>query len=332
MIAGNWDALGFVDSQNEDEARKRFTANDFGRIDPFDKIPPALLNSADIFDYARVTAMIWPFASDKERLSRKLKSASYEIDFLGDLYRVDESGASHASTIEENKPYVLPKNSIVFVSLKTLFQLPDYIALRFNLKITHVHRGLLLGTGPLVDPGFRGRLLIPLHNLTSEDYTLLGGEGLIWVEFTKLSPNTRWNVDARTASIDFFPFPENKKDLSAQQYFNKSSSGTPASSSIPGEVRTAKRVSERTQVQLRRLAWGGIASIVIAILGLLLPTWSLIQEANKNVADSSKNMSDYRKSVTDLEDKVAKLSDELRAMKAAAAAAPTVPPKAPAKR
>ena len=50
-----------------------------------------------------------------------------------------------------------------------------------------MHRGLLLGTGPLVDPGFHGRLLIPLHNLTSDEYTIRGDEGLIWMEFTKTS-------------------------------------------------------------------------------------------------------------------------------------------------
>ena len=50
-----------------------------------------------------------------------------------------------------------------------------------------MHRGLLVGTGPLVDPGFRGKLLIPLHNLTLDAYEIRGDEGLIWVEFTKTS-------------------------------------------------------------------------------------------------------------------------------------------------
>ena len=59
------------------------------------------------------------------------------------------------------------------------------MALRFNLQIRHVHRGLLLGTGPLVDPGYWGKLCIPLHNLTDEDYPISRDDGLIWVEFTK---------------------------------------------------------------------------------------------------------------------------------------------------
>ena len=50
-------------------------------------------------------------------------------------------------------------NSIVFVECDLDFRLPDFIALRFNLQIRHVHRGLLLGTGPLVDPGYRGKTM-----------------------------------------------------------------------------------------------------------------------------------------------------------------------------
>src|SRR5256885_14069412 len=73
-----------------------------------------------------------------------------------------------------------------------MFRFPDYIAARFNLKIPNVYRGLLLGTGPLVDPGWSGRLSFPLHNLTTNDYEFPGGEEIIWMEFTKLSENDRW--------------------------------------------------------------------------------------------------------------------------------------------
>ena len=55
------------------------------------------------------------------------------------------------------------------------------------MKISHIYKGLLLGTGPLVDPGFVGRLSIPLHNLTANNYKFKFGQGMIQLEFTKLS-------------------------------------------------------------------------------------------------------------------------------------------------
>ena len=57
--------------------------------------------------------------------------------------------------VSDINSYVFPENSITFVQIESKIRLPNYIALRFNLRIQHVHRGLLLGTGPLVDPGFQ---------------------------------------------------------------------------------------------------------------------------------------------------------------------------------
>jgi hypothetical protein len=63
----------------DEEAEKYFEK--FEHSDPFaQEIPPALLNSRDISEYVRVTGMVHPFNVEKPG---KLKSASYEVDFLG---------------------------------------------------------------------------------------------------------------------------------------------------------------------------------------------------------------------------------------------------------
>jgi len=168
---------------SDGEAALRF--EEYRSKDPFPDIPPALLNSADIYDYVAKTGMIHKFYQEK------LKPASYEVNLLGRCIYWDEDGKKHDEDITEGKEFILRRNSIAFVTLEPMFRVPDYIALRFNLKITHVYRGILLGTGPLVDPGFSNRLSMPLHNLTTNDYTFRGGEPLIWMEFTKLSINER---------------------------------------------------------------------------------------------------------------------------------------------
>jgi hypothetical protein len=111
---------------------------------------------------------------------------------------------------------VLPANPITFVQVEPEFRLPNYIALRFNLRITHVHRGLLLGTGPLVDPGFRGKLLIPMHNLTASDYELATKEALIWIEFTKTTYNCEPIESEAASPRPFEEFPDKKWRLSAE--------------------------------------------------------------------------------------------------------------------
>jgi deoxycytidine triphosphate deaminase len=307
------DYSGYQVPESDEEALARFA--EFEHHDPLPEIPPALLNSGDIYDYARITGMVWPFESKEEQLKQKLKPASYEVDFLGDIYFADQDGNQKKIEIRPATPFTLPKNSIAFVFLATQFRLPDYIALRFNLKITHVHRGLLLGTGPLIDPGFSGRLLIPLHNLTSKDYTLIGGEGLIWVEFTKLSPHIHWKEDARKNSRAYAHFPTGKRNLEAQHYFNKASNGTPAISSIPGEVKTARDSAESAQRSIRNLTIGASAALLLSLVGMLLPTWDLVSSANKNVSDATNTVRNLREDQINLQKRIDALESEFRSLR-----------------
>ncbi|WP_376704197.1 hypothetical protein RQ479_04105 [Mesorhizobium sp. ISC25] len=155
----------------------------------FDQVPPSLLSAEHIEKYVLATGLIAPFFLGGGRKSR-LKKASYEGRIGSKAYVFDEKNELKPVLIPD-KPLLIPANSIVFVESDLDFRLPKYIALRFNLQIRHVHRGLLLGTGPLVDPGFWGKLCIPLHNLTNEDYEIPLSEGLIWVEFTKTTSDSR---------------------------------------------------------------------------------------------------------------------------------------------
>lgn len=299
----------FVQTNDEAEARyDRFVSKD-----PFPKIAPALLNSADIYDYVRATGMVFPFEPDPQ--NGKLKSASYEVDFLGDLHLVNGAGKYEVSTIQPGKEYELPENSIAFLFLATTFRLPDYIAARFNLHISLVHAGLLLGTGPLIDPGFAGRLLIPLHNLTSEPYRIKGGEGLIWVEFTKLSVNKRWSGNPGFETTgEYREFPERKRHQDAKQYFKRAAClGTPfpARSSIPGEIRRASRSASEAGKLVRLLSGIGIVGIV----ALGYSVYSLIQDAGTNVANAAKAISDYREHQNAIENKLSSLENQVKYLK-----------------
>ena len=137
------------------------------KFDPCKDIQPALLNSADIKRYVDEGCLIENENFDPER---RLKTASYEMRLLGELYYWDsrDNGKleQHCEEVCDGKRIILPRNSITYLWTKEKLLLPEYIAARFNLHIRYVHKGILLGTGPLVDPGFFGNLLIPLHNLT----------------------------------------------------------------------------------------------------------------------------------------------------------------------
>lgn len=296
---------------NDPEAKERYA--DFEHWDPFPDIPPALLNSADISKYVRVTGMVHPFDGNQDK--GKLKSASYEIDFLGEVYLWEEGKKDFTNKkIIPNKPFEIPKNSIVFVSTETVFRLPDYIALRFNLRIKHVHRGLLLGTGPLVDPGFAGQLFIPLHNLTSESYSIKGGEGLIWVEFTKISPHRHW-VDKEEDCGEYVHFNPKARYLTPQDYLNKTSDkGKPARSSIPQEVAEAKSLSEKAYRRLKVLTVGGVVALIISVVSVILPVIGLVQDSATNLANVIKDAALTKEAVAAQEATISSLQQKITAL------------------
>lgn len=270
-------------AQSLDEAKTR--AAQFINVDPFPTIPRALLSSAEIYDYVRLTGMLHPF------YSTSLKSASYEAHLGGKFIMWDENGNKEEKIIGRGESCKLPANSIAFVEVEPTFMLPHYIALRFNLRITHVHRGLLLGTGPLVDPGFEGNLLIPLHNLTATDYDIDTNKALIWIEFTKttygISPWEDYSSEPRENRL----FPEENKNLTPEDYLYKANFGNAIRSSIPDIIRVSEQraedsarsaedskvsasrastASERTKSQLFKLGAGSLAALVFALAAIVL--------------------------------------------------------------
>lgn len=169
--------------------------NDFAEFDPFPDIPDSLLNSEDIIKYVLTTGMIEPFNIEK------LAGALYTCDFSGEYYFWNQDKVQKCNILGDDDELTLLPNSITYLAVKEFFRIPLYIALRFNLRVRDVYKGLLLGTGPIVDPNFIGQLFIPLHNLTSNHYIIKKGAKLIDVEFTKLSRNNSWRMSKELEDI-----------------------------------------------------------------------------------------------------------------------------------
>ena len=81
------------------------------------------------------------------------------------------------------KKVILKPNSLTFITTIESFNLPKDIIARFNLKSKWVHQGILLGTGPIVDPELVANLLIPLHNFSNRDVEIEFNKKIISVEF-----------------------------------------------------------------------------------------------------------------------------------------------------
>lgn len=185
------------------------------------------------------------------------------------------------------------------------FRLPNYMAARFNLRIQNVHRGLLLGTGPIVDPGFCGHLLIPLHNLTSNRYSFRQGEGFTWFEFTKITPN-RW--DPKYLELkkvhkligELVEFPEEKKDRDPREYLRRASA-EPIRSSISQAIINAEdsavRASEQAEQAnnaIRRWSAVGYFGVLAGLAAILFGGYQLINSVTQSIAQNSTELAAFK--------------------------------------
>ncbi len=291
--------------------------------DPFPDIRPALLNSADIFDYVNATGMLYPFDPDK------LLSASYGVGLQGEVIYWDEKNRKHHDPINKSKELILPPNSIAYVTPELNLRIPYYIALRFNLQIAHVHKGILLGTGPLVDPGYEGKLSIPLHNLTSNNYKLKWSEGFIWIEFTKISDNKCWGNDNGESELQrngkYKKFPSDKKNRDPDTFIESALKGQDTHfirSSIPDAIQKSEKKAEEAATSAEEakdsaqlFTQVGLAGIVVLIVTLILgilQVYGLVQDSTNYVKSTSQ---DYRIQEARRDKEIQLLENQLESLK-----------------
>jgi deoxycytidine triphosphate deaminase len=111
-----------------------------------------------------------------------LKPASYSLTLSGKYYLNGET-----LDVQPEGSLVIPPNSFVIAGLKERLVVPHWCAVRYGLRVAYVYKGLIMGAGPQVDPGFDGYLGCPLHNLTNRSVRIKLAEPFAWIDFTKTS-------------------------------------------------------------------------------------------------------------------------------------------------
>lgn len=301
--------------------------------DPYPEVTAALLNSADIKAYVKTTGMIYPF-DEKE-----LQGASYKVKIGGEvIYWEYDNNSSKKRNVKKVKlnlekdldGFDLAPNSIAFVALEPYFRIPEYMALRFNLKIKHIYKGLLLGTGPLVDPGFSGKLFIPLHNLTCNTYHFKYSDTLITMEFTKLSETTRWgNLKGEPSHSEEYKEENIPQQRDVEVYLSNALSNDRLDSvvsSIPDALNEGKvqvKQAQKEATTIRRWSVGASIASLVAIAGLIISTINLTmsgynkvnEQYNTIIREYSEKMISYENCISELEEKIGELESELSELK-----------------
>lgn len=117
----------------------------------------------------------------------QVQAASYDL-------RVGGQGATTSTKKVVNVAevgYILlqPGDFAIVTVLEELKLGPQYAG-RFGLRSKYARKGLIATTGPQIDPGYRGRLILGVTNLTPKPISLPYKDDFVSVEFHRLEQPT----------------------------------------------------------------------------------------------------------------------------------------------
>ncbi|MDE5833693.1 MAG: hypothetical protein K2H64_12095 [Desulfovibrio sp.] len=217
-----------------------------------------------------------------------LKSASYEMR-LGNFSCWYEDGVRKTqrlgpeTDLNRNIRTSLPlaPNSLTFVTTIESFVMPCDMIARFNLIARWVRKGMLLGTAPIVDPQFTGRLLIPIHNFSSRPVEIFFNEPLIAVEFTKTLPPDKTYV----RNSDPFGNPE--------KYINETG---PVESSVFAAINKSQKVYDDIASKTKIFSIAGAITLFLLIcsnMTLLINIFNSAENARKSAIQAESVIKEY---------------------------------------
>lgn len=115
---------------------------------------------------------------------QQIQAASYDL-------RVGDKGGTTSvkkiTSIKDQDYLTLEPGDFAIVTVLEEIRFGSQYAARFGLRSKHARKGLIATTGPQIDPGYHGRLIVGLTNLTPNPVSLAYRDDFLTVEFHKLS-------------------------------------------------------------------------------------------------------------------------------------------------
>ncbi len=259
-------------------------------------------------------------------IERNLRPAAYTLR-IGAKF-IDSKGKPGILT-DESPYFVMEPNSIVYVSTFEKLNLPYYIAARFNLRVKWVYKGILLGTGPQVEPGYCGYLSCPLYNLTNSPIRITYREDFATIDFERTTDFCPGFPSERIKQSILSAGEFDNIELGGQSYVLFAQKEYPALKLYPG-YDVLSSLSEMEQ-EVRTWRHIGIAFAIsfFALTLTLLSFGSNVFRQTTDAANETKTIHSIvendalaaKKSQTDIE----KLEDRIAALEKAAQSKQTEP-------
>lgn len=116
--------------------------------------------------------------------ARCLQPATYDLR-VGSLAAV--TTADHPLRLDRSRFFSIEPGAMAIVQTLEILKLSSTIAGRIGPKTDLLRRGIFVATGPQVDPGYHGRLIVNMINLSPRPFLVKYRNTFLTVEFQRLS-------------------------------------------------------------------------------------------------------------------------------------------------
>jgi len=148
-----------------------------------------ILSREDVERLALTKRMISPFVAER------MGPCSYDLSVGKEFYTYqEEDGESFVSrSLSRKNPDArcrIPPNGCAFILSDETLNMPVDVVGQVALRFGMTKRGIMLSPQAPIDPGFNGRILMMLYNLSDKEVALKYGEAFVTVSFHQLSSET----------------------------------------------------------------------------------------------------------------------------------------------
>lgn len=117
------------------------------------------------------------------------QACSYDMTFSGEYYYYDESDGNQVQIrrLGNSEKLYIPADAICYVLTEESVNMPDDLTASISLAFGLIKKGVMLAAQPPYDPGYRGKTVALLHNLSNDEVEISKGEHILNIVFNRLN-------------------------------------------------------------------------------------------------------------------------------------------------
>ena len=129
----------------------------------------------------------------RDYCEENIQSCSYDLRMGDEYYFYEDDGGKKQrrevkiSALKKGGVLKIPPDAICYVITKEIVNMPDDLTASISLSLGLIKSGVMLAAQPPYDPGYSGKTVALLHNLSNETVLIRHGQHILNIVFTDVS-------------------------------------------------------------------------------------------------------------------------------------------------